>query len=404
MALDLELLAKEISMLFVSITEKDASDYKKLQLKLISCNANQDILVKRITEVEPIVAKKQNEISTKKFALNARKQDIKANTANVKKLTTGKERDEAAEEILHNDYKELLNMENDLNDWTVAKNALITTLRKLKTTEQNIKLLKSMLDEQVNKLNIGSTGDPDVAHLQNSLSELDDLDSEVGLDDDVESSEEFIEDSEEATHDESEQPSIAPLDSQDSHDAFEGLSNIDGLDEFSDESEQPSIAPLDSQDSREDLEESEKADIESLIDDGGIDFDPYDISDDDDFDDSPKDTKEVTAKQPPPKAVKDESKTGNHKRTAIEEVLNEDLPEDKPAVEEKIKLSENDVELDMSDLLGDYDLTSNDQEEESDTEEVETEAVIEEPLSESSIVEDEASVGEEYDIESLLDM
>jgi hypothetical protein len=286
----------------------------------------------------------------------------------------------------------------------VAKNALITTLRKLKTTEQNIKLLKSMLDEQVNKLNIGSTGDPDVAHLQNSLSELDDLDNEIGLEDDVESSEEFIEDSEEATHDESEQPSIAPLDSQDSHDAFEGLSNIEVLDEFSDESEQPSIAPLDSQDSRDDLEESEKDDIESLIDDGGIDFDPYDISGDDESDDSSKDTKEVTAKQPPPKAVKDESKTENHKRTAIEEVLNEDLPEDKPAVEEKIKLSEDDVDLDMSDLLGDYDLTSNDQEEESDTEGVETEEVIEEPLSEGSIVEDEASIGEEYDIESLLDM
>jgi hypothetical protein len=413
MPLDLDKLSKELSTLFVSVSEKDANNYKKLQIKLIACNANQDTVVKRLTEVEPIVARKQNDINTKKFALNARKHDIKTKTEIVKKLPTGKERDEAAEELLHNDFEQLINMENDLNDWMVAKNALITTLRKLKTTEQNIKLLKSMLDEQVSKLNIGSIGDPDVAHLQKSLSEFDDLENELGLDDDVESSDEYIEDcaadSQGATHDESEEPSTEPLDSGDSHDASEDLLAIDGLNDSDDESEEPSIAPLDSGDSCDESEDKNEDLISSLIDiDDGVDYDSYGSTDEGDSDSSVEEDEEVTEKQPTPGAGKEEPKTDSRKRTPMEEILGEDLPDDGPA--KKTALVEEDV--DMSDLLGDFssDITFGEGNKEVKKPAVEEKKKVKEVPVKSSkkvepvVVEDDASVGEEYDIESLLDM
>jgi len=400
MALDLDKIASELSTLFVAVTDQDANDYKRLQKKLIVCNANQDVVVRYLTSIEPMVAKQENAINTQKFVLNARKQDIKTNTAKVKNMPTGKERDEAAEELLHKDYQQMINMENNLNDLRTAKNALVTTLRKLKTTEQNIKLLKSMLDEQVSKLNVGAVGDPDVADLQKSLSELDNLDDqledEIGLDDDVEKSEDFIENkySEADTQDESEQPSNEPLDSQDSREDSEDLLDMsDVLDSTSDESEQPSIEPLDSQDSHDeptDTEDSTEEDlISSLVNDDDLGFDPYG-EDDSDF----KIEEEVTEKQPKIEESKDESKTEKSKRTPIEEILNEDLPEDGP-VQDLV-----DDEIDMSDFITDTRAGK-------PAASVKVESKVEPKKvvkKEDPVVEDDASIGVEYDIESLLDM
>jgi len=417
MALDLEKIADQLSTLFVAVGEKDATDYKKLQMKLLSCNANQDTVVTHLTRIEPLIAKQENSIANKKFELSTRKQDIKTNVENVKKLPTGKERDEAAEEMLHTDYKELLAMDNYLNTLKMVRSALTATLRKLKTTEQNIKLLKSMLDEQVNKLSVGSDGDPDVAHLQKSLSELDNLDDqledEIGLDDDVEDSEEYTEEhySDDVSHDESEQPSNEPLDSQDSHDdAEELLMDLDDLTESgSDESDEPSNEPLDSEESREEEVESEESSDEDSIElliGGDDDFDPLE---EDSSENSTQEDEGVTDKQPAPSSIEEEANS-KRKRTPMEEILGEDLPDGEPMTRpiESAVVEDSDIDIssfmdDDIDLVGEENSTEDSSSGDSQ-EEVKVEDSRPEEEKESKVVEDDASIGEEYDIESLLDM
>ena len=382
MALDLEKIADQLSTLFVAVGEKDATDYKKLQMKLLSCNANQDTVVTHLTRIEPLIAKQENSIANKKFELSTRKQDIKTNVENVKKLPTGKERDEAAEEMLHTDYKELLAMDNYLNTLKMVRSALTATLRKLKTTEQNIKLLKSMLDEQVNKLSVGSDGDPDVAHLQKSLSELDNLDDqledEIGLDDDVEDSEEYTEEhySDDVSHDESEQPSNEPLDSEESR-----------------------------EEEVESEESSDEDSIELLIG-GDDDFDPLE---EDSSENSTQEDEGVTDKQPAPSSIEEEANS-KRKRTPMEEILGEDLPDGEPMTRpiESAVVEDSDIDIssfmdDDIDLVGEENSTEDSSSGDSQ-EEVKVEDSRPEEEKESKVVEDDASIGEEYDIESLLDM
>jgi len=447
--LDLDKIASELGTLFVPVTQDDATDYKKLQKKIISCNLNQDTVTRHLTVVEPILSRKENEINNKKFELKTRKHDIKTNVKEVKSCPTAKERDEAAEEILSADYKELLKMENARNDLLVVKNSLLITLRKLKTTEQNIKLLKSMLDEQVSKLNLGSTDDPDVAHLQKSLAELDglcdDLEDEVGLEEDVESSEEYTKEdysieidaeneekdsSEGATHDTTNaEPSNEPLDSQDSHEASESilLDIVDGDGESrSDASEGPSNEPLDPEESRAETTEPEDSSeeddsgssfIENLLNETVEDS----LTGEDDYDIDSQDNEEVTEKQPVSNDDEESPEPEKRKRTPMEEILNEDFTEeDDQPVGKEVKMEVvDDSEIDISSFMDDLDIESTEEtdvEEESVVEDLVEENLVEEAVEKVdkpvekveskklNVVEDDASIGVEYDIESLLDM
>jgi hypothetical protein len=458
MALDLEKIAEELSGLFVPVSTEDANDYKSLQQKLITCNSYQDTIVKRLTEVEPVLAKQENGIQVKKFTVDTRKHEIKTTVKAVMTLPTGKERDEAANAMLNSDLEEILKMENHLNDLKVAKNALVVTLRKLKTTEQNIKLLKSMLDEQVTKLNVGSTGDSDVAHLQKSLGSLENLEEqledELSLDD-VESSEEFI--NEESVEGESSDTECASLE--------DSLNDI----EDSVDSESPTTECENREDSLNEVEKEDSSETSHVLEEtlGGDELDAVGMLLDEEGSDNPAVDVKVPDENSDPEPQK--------KRTPIEEILGEDLPDDEPpsvdagvdeididlgefdgvdlskpeatGAEEEVKDATDQLEselealedvdtsdidqssiedelrqatgaeadegdgldIDMSDLSEDAPVEELVQKEEPVVEQ-EDETIVEEKASDlveeevPTVVEDDASIGEEFDIESLLDM
>jgi len=199
MAIDRDQLLNDLPKLQVILNFDGAPDYGKLQERLIVCDNFQRKIVNYLNQIEPELSAAQNSFRNEQFSVSSKKRDIKTNNSYVKSLPTGKERDEAAESILEDDYRQLLVLENEINTLTTIKGSLTTTLKKLKGTEQNIKLLKTIADQQVSKLNVGTVLDPQVAEMNRNLAALSELDrqmhlvEEIGFADDVEGSTETVE-------------------------------------------------------------------------------------------------------------------------------------------------------------------------------------------------------------------
>jgi hypothetical protein len=202
MSINRDEILRELTKFQVILEFDGAPDYGKLQSTLILCDNHQRKIVNYLNQVEPELSAAQNTLRNETFQIETKKRDIKTNNARVKSLPTGKERDEAAESLIEDDLKRKLVLENEINTLSAIKGSLMTTLKKLKGTEQNIKLLKTIADQQVTKLNVGTVSDPQVSELNKNLAELSALDKEISLKDeigntdDVENSSDIVEEAE----------------------------------------------------------------------------------------------------------------------------------------------------------------------------------------------------------------
>jgi hypothetical protein len=170
-------------------------DPRKIQTKLIECYDYQRKTSIYYNQIRPVITAMKNQLEIEKFNLNVKRRDILTNVDKVKDMPSAKERELATEALLEVENKILLELQNQINVYEDLFDAANMTLKQLKSAEQDVKLLIRVMENQLDKLNVGTVDDTEIKGLTQNLSDLDkmaNLSDEIGLDDDVESSEDHL--------------------------------------------------------------------------------------------------------------------------------------------------------------------------------------------------------------------
>jgi hypothetical protein len=177
----------ELLKLNIVINFQDTPTPAYIQEKIIQCNNYQLKVERYFIEVTRDLANAERMFSTERLNITTLKTSLITNNEAIKKMPTGKEREAAADEMLESNHRELLRLENDVNDLKSILSAIRQKQSTLKSTNNDIKSLQKLMEQMVNRMGIGHPDDPDVKELAGALSEIDRLEEEFELGD-VESS------------------------------------------------------------------------------------------------------------------------------------------------------------------------------------------------------------------------
>jgi len=177
----------ELLKLTIDLNFQDVPTPAYIQEKIIQCNSFQIKVERFFIEVTRDLAIAERMFSTEKLNLSMLRNNTLTNNDKIKKMPTGKEREAAVDEILEDNHVALLKLQNDANDLTSILSAIKQKQSTLKGFNADVKSLAKLMEQQINRLNIGHPDDPDVKELSKTFSEIDKLEEEFNLDD-VESS------------------------------------------------------------------------------------------------------------------------------------------------------------------------------------------------------------------------
>jgi hypothetical protein len=194
----------ELLKLDIRLNYQDVPTPAYIQQAIIQCNNFQLKVERFFIEVTRDLATAERMFSLEKLDLTVLRTSTLTNNEKIKRIPTGKEREAAADELLEDNHRKLLKLENDVNDLRSILSAIKQKQSTLKSTNADIKSLLKLMEQQVNRMNIGHPDDPDVKELSKTFSEIDKLEEEFELDE-VESSVEISqsEDSSEVLEEES---------------------------------------------------------------------------------------------------------------------------------------------------------------------------------------------------------
>jgi hypothetical protein len=194
----------DLLKLNIELNFQDIPTPSYIQELIIKGNSYQLKVERFFIEVVRDLSIAERMLSTEKLNLDMLTKNTLTNNEKIKKIPTGKEREAAVAELLEDNHRELLKLENDVNDLKSILSAIRQKQGTLKSTNADVKSLQKLMEQQVNRLNIGHPDDPDVKELSQAFSEIDKLEEEFEIDE-VESSVEISqsEDSEEVTEEES---------------------------------------------------------------------------------------------------------------------------------------------------------------------------------------------------------
>jgi hypothetical protein len=171
----------------IELNFQDVPTPSYIQELLIKGNSYQLKVERHFIEVTRDLAIAERMFSTERLNLDMLTKNTLTNNEKIKKIPTGKEREAAVAELLEVNHRDLLKLENDVNDLKSILSAIRQKQSTLKSTNADVKSLQKLMEQQVNRLNIGHPDDPDVKELSQAFSEIDKLEEEFDVDE-VESS------------------------------------------------------------------------------------------------------------------------------------------------------------------------------------------------------------------------
>lgn len=162
-----------------------------IQEKIIQCNEYQRRVERYFIEVTQFLSVKERMFRIEKLNIDMLRRQVLINNESIKKLPTGKEREAAVDEFLEDKYQELLKLENTVCALKDILSAVKTVQSNLKATNADIKVLVRVMEQQINRLNMGHPEDPEIKKLRKTFSELDayeksleeDLEEEIDTED-----------------------------------------------------------------------------------------------------------------------------------------------------------------------------------------------------------------------------
>jgi len=191
MPLDKAKIYADLSGIKTEINNDDSPSPSYIQECTFDRNQAERKVEKHYLAVKQELSQIRRFFKIEKFNFDARKRQALSNNEKIKKLPTGKERESACEELFEEDLRKILNLENDFNDLKDLMDAIVMVQGNLKNFAADIRVQLKVMENQVNRLNIGTREDPDVAELHRSLAEIDELEKEMTADD-VDSSSESV--------------------------------------------------------------------------------------------------------------------------------------------------------------------------------------------------------------------
>lgn len=194
MSLDKSLVYDELLCLKLELNYSDVPTPSYIQTLIINCNNYQRKVEKYFIESTRELSYVEKLFRTEKLSLETKKRHALINNERIKKLPTGKERESAVDGLLEKDYETMLSLENEAASLRDLLTAIKTVQYNLKATNSDIKMLLKIMDQQINRLNIGHPEDPEMKNLIKDLGDLDKLDEEMTAED-IESATESQEES-----------------------------------------------------------------------------------------------------------------------------------------------------------------------------------------------------------------
>jgi hypothetical protein len=179
----------------IKLNYKDIPTPAYIQQQIIKCNNYQHAVERYFIEVTRDLATMERLFSIEKLNIETLKRNVLTSNEKIKKLPTGKEREAAVDELLEDKYKELLKLENDVNELKSLLSAIKQKQLTLKNVNSDIKALIKLMDQMVNRINIGHPDDPDIQKLSKIYQEINE--KEKKLEENFISNEEDIENEDE---------------------------------------------------------------------------------------------------------------------------------------------------------------------------------------------------------------
>lgn len=241
MAVDKNIIYTELLKLKLDLEYKDIPTPSYIIDLITKCRSFLIKVEKYMIETTMELDVSKRQFRVEKLNLDIKKRQALINNDRIKKLPSIKEREAAVDELLESDYKNLLDIENNLASLENLASSIKTVYYNLKDTNGDIKTLLSIMKEQINHLNMGLPTDPGMKALADNLGELDQMEKEMTADDVQTSTEYQTEETGSATDQESsieEAPAAdAQGDSDDTISSFLGEDSIESEKSDSDESD-----------------------------------------------------------------------------------------------------------------------------------------------------------------------
>lgn len=154
-----------------------------IQERTFECNTANWKVDKYSLEVTQALGTVRRLYKIEKFNFDSKKRQALTNNEKIKKIPTGKERESAVEELLEDDLRKILDLENEIDALKDLMGAIKTVQDNIKETSSGVRVLMRTMESQINRLSIGTKDDADVAHLHKSLADLDRLEEEMTAED-----------------------------------------------------------------------------------------------------------------------------------------------------------------------------------------------------------------------------
>jgi hypothetical protein len=187
--IDVAKIYAELSKLNITLNFNDVPTPGFIQERTFECNTSNWKVDKFYLEVTQELGTIRRLYKIEKFNFESRKRQALTNNDDVKNRPTGKERESALEELFEEDLRKILDLENEIDSLKDLICAIKTVQDNIKETSSGIRVLVRTMESQINRLNIGSKEDSEVAELHKTFADLDKMENDISVDE-VESSSE----------------------------------------------------------------------------------------------------------------------------------------------------------------------------------------------------------------------
>ena len=155
-----------------------------LQSLLFDCEMHTVKVEKFYIEVTEDLDNKERLFRNLKTEIEIKKRQALVSNESVKKLPTGKEREAFVDDLLESEHKNLLTLENEVASLGHLETIIRHVQSNLNRTNANVRMLAKLMEQQINRLNVGLPSDPETKDLLSSLGEAEKMEeNEMDLED-----------------------------------------------------------------------------------------------------------------------------------------------------------------------------------------------------------------------------
>lgn len=169
----------ELLKLDINLSYDNIPSPQYIQEKIIQCNRYMAKVERFSIEISRALTTAERTFKIEKLNLEMLRRNTLTNNSAIQKAPTGKEREAAVDELLEDNHRELVKLENTVNDLKSIQSSIKLKYATLKLTNTDIRQLIKLMDQQINRLNIGHPDDPDIKELTQTYKEIDELEKQI---------------------------------------------------------------------------------------------------------------------------------------------------------------------------------------------------------------------------------